>query len=73
MNSPVIIEQVQNKRGLTDFVKFPFDLYRNDPNWVPPLIEERLDVFNPKKNPLFEHSRGQAFLARRDGKLVGTI
>jgi hypothetical protein len=73
MNSPVIIEQVQNKRDLTNFVKFPFDLYRNDPNWVPPLIEERLDVFNPKKNPLFEHSRGQAFLARRDGKLVGTI
>ena len=73
MSSPVIIEQVENKRGLTEFVKFPFSLYRNDPNWVPPLIEERLDVFNPKKNPLFEHARCQAFLARRDGKLVGTI
>ena len=73
MSSPVIIEQVENKRGLTEFVKFPFALYRNDPNWVPPLIEERLAVFNPKKNPLFEHARCQAFLARRDGKLVGTI
>ena len=73
MSTPVIIEPVENKRGLTEFVKFPFTLYKNDPNWVPPLIEERLDVFNPKKNPLFEHSRGQTFLARRDGKLVGTI
>jgi hypothetical protein len=73
MSSPVIIEQVQAKRGMTEFVKFPFELYRNDPHWVPPLIEERLDVFNPKKNPLFEHARCQAFLARRDGNLVGTI
>jgi GNAT superfamily N-acetyltransferase len=73
MSSPVIIEQVESKRGLTEFVKFPFALYRNDPNWVPPLIEERLAVFDPKKNPLFEHARCQVFLARRDGKLVGTI
>jgi GNAT superfamily N-acetyltransferase len=73
MSSPVIIEPVQDSRGMTEFVKFPFALYRNDPNWVPPLIEERLDVFNPKKNPLFEHARCQTFLARRDGKLVGTI
>jgi GNAT superfamily N-acetyltransferase len=73
MSSPVIIEHVENKRGLTEFVKFPFALYRNDPCWVPPLIEERLAVFDPKKNPLFEHARCQAFLARRDGKVVGTI
>jgi GNAT superfamily N-acetyltransferase len=73
MNSPVVIEQVQDKRGMTEFVKFPFSLYRSDPNWVPPFIEERLAVFNPKKNPFFEHARCQAFLARRDGKLVGTI
>jgi GNAT superfamily N-acetyltransferase len=73
MSSPVIIEQIQDKRGMTEFVKFPFALYRGDPNWVPPLIEERLDVFNPKKNPIFEHAHCQAFLARRDGKPVGTI
>jgi GNAT superfamily N-acetyltransferase len=73
MSSPVIIEAIENKRGMTEFVKFPFALYKSDPNWVPPLIEERLDVFNPKKNPLFEHARCRAFLARRDGKLVGTI
>ncbi len=69
----IIIEPVTDKKGLLAFVKFPFKLYRGDPNWVPPLIEERLDVFNPKKNPFWEHSRCQLFLARRDGELVGTI
>jgi len=40
---------------------------------VPPLIEERLDFLDPKKNPFFEHARCQLFLARRDDELVGTI
>ena len=59
------------QKGLLEFVQFPFKLYRGDPNWVPPLIEERLDFFDPKKNPFYEHSRYQLFLARRDGELVG--
>jgi hypothetical protein len=71
--SNIIIEPVKDKRGIMEYVRFPFKLYRGDPNWVPPLIEERRDYFDPKKNPLFEHSRFQLFLARRDGELVGTI
>lgn len=73
MSSDLRIESVTDKRGLLEFVNFPFKLYRGDPNWVPPLIEERLDLFNPKKNPFWEHSRRQIFLARRDGELVGTV
>ncbi len=73
MNGDLHIEPVTDKRGLLEFVKFPFKLYRGDPNWVPPLIEERLDVFNPKKNPFWEHSRCQLFLARRASELVGTV
>lgn len=73
MDTPVVIEPVQDKRGLSQFVELPFKLYRGDPNWVPPLIEERLNVFNPKKNPFWEHSRCQLFLARRSGELVGTV
>lgn len=71
--SQIIIEPVTDKKGLLTFVKFPFKLYQGDPNWVPPLIEERLDLFSPKKNPFWEHARCQLFLARRDGELVGTI
>jgi hypothetical protein len=73
MDGQLRIEPVTDKRGVTEFVKFPFKLYRSDPNWVPPLIEERLDFLNPKKNPFFEHARCQLFLARRADELVGTI
>jgi GNAT superfamily N-acetyltransferase len=71
--STVTIEQVTDKNGIMELVKFPFKLYKGDPNWVPPFIEERRDFFDPKKNPFFEHARFQLFLARRDGELVGTI
>ncbi len=73
MNAQLRIEPITDKRGVTEFVKFPFKLYRGDPNWVPPLIEERLDFLDPKKNPFFEHARCQLFLARRGDELVGTI
>jgi len=72
MSSQLRMERVSDKQGTLEFIKFPFRLYRDDPNWVPPLIEERLDFFNPKKNPFFEHSRCQLFLARRGDELVGT-
>lgn len=71
--SKIVIEPVKDKKGVMEYVRFPFKLYRGDPNWVPPLLEERRDIFDPKKNPLYAHSRFQLFLARRDGELVGTI
>jgi len=71
--STITVQPVTDKKGVLEFVRFPFKLYRGDPNWVPPLIEERRDIFDPKKNPLYEHSRFQLFLARRAGELVGTI
>jgi hypothetical protein len=73
MSGQLRIEQVSDKRGILEFVEFPFKLYRGDPNWVPPLIEERRDFLDPNRNPFFEHARCQLFLARRGNALVGTI
>jgi GNAT superfamily N-acetyltransferase len=72
-STAVQIEPVTNKRLLHEFITFPFTLYRDDPSWVPPFIEERRDFMDPRKNPFFEHARGQLFLARRNGAVVGTI
>ena len=73
MSASIRIEPVTDRNGIVEYVKFPFRLYRGDPNWVPPLIEERRDFFDTKKNPFYEHARFQLFLARREGELVGTI
>src|SRR5262249_12644882 len=69
----VEIQPVTDNKGLLEVVKFPFKLYKDDPLWVPPFIEERMEYLSTKKNPFFEHARAQFFLAKRNGELVGTI
>jgi GNAT superfamily N-acetyltransferase len=69
----LVIEPIHTKKELRDFVMFPFEVYRDDPNWVPPLISDRLHHFDPHHNPFFEHATAQLFRARRDGRTVGII
>ena len=67
------IRPVESKADRKAFVDFAWEVYRDDPAWVPPLKDEVHGLLNPKKNPWFEHARAQLWLAERDGKLVGRI
>ncbi len=69
----VVVEKVRTKRDFRRFLLFPWNVYRNDPNWVPPLLVDLKEKLNPKKNPFFEHARMELFLARRAGEVVGRI
>ncbi len=69
----VTIRPVGNRRELKRFVKVPFHLHRDHPQWVAPLIFERMAFLDPGKNPWFEHGEAQFFLAERDGEPVGRI
>jgi hypothetical protein len=75
MNSiPVRIEPVELvKNGRKAFVDFAWEVYKNDPAWVPPLKDEVHGLLNPKKNPWFEHARAQFWLALRGDEVVGRI
>lgn len=67
------VRPVASKRDLTTFIKLPWRLYRNEPNWVPPLVSERRQFLDRSRNPWFEHGEAQYFLAWRDGRAVGRI
>jgi GNAT superfamily N-acetyltransferase len=69
----VSIRPVRDRRELKRFVKVPFRLHRDHPQWVPPLLFERLEFLDRKKNPYFEHAEAKYFLAERDGEPVGRI
>lgn len=73
MTSPIQIQKVITRHDLHTFVKFPWRVYKGDPNWVPPLISERLDYLNPEKNPFYQQAEVALFLARRGRESVGTI
>lgn len=64
---------VTNKKELKSFIMLPFRLYEADPNWVPPLIRDQYNFFDPHKNPYYQHSEVQLFLAVEDGQVVGRI
>ena len=64
---------VDNKKKLKDFILLPFKLYKNEPNWIPPLIGDQKKFFNPKYIPYYYHSEVKLFLALKDGEPVGRI
>jgi len=71
--SKVEVVEVNSPSQFTQFLEFPYQLYRGDPNFVPPLRVERRDFFNPDKNPFFKAARVTYFLARRGKEIVGRI
>ncbi len=71
--SALCIRAVETKADRKAFVDFAWDVYRDDPAWVPPLKAEVHALITPGKNPWFEHARAQLWLAERGGKVVGRI
>jgi GNAT superfamily N-acetyltransferase len=69
----VTIRPVRNRRQLKRFVKVPFHLHRDRPQWVPPLIFERMQFLDSRRNPYFEHAEVELFVAEREGEPVGRI
>ena len=69
----IVIEPVVDKPGRKAFVDLAYRLNAAEPNWVPPLRVEALELVTPGKNPFFDHAEVQLFLARRGGEPVGRI
>lgn len=67
------IRPVANRGMRKSFVKLPWSVYRGNSLWAPPLIHDELRHFHPRKNPFFDHSDVQLFLAARDRQPVGRI
>jgi len=71
----ITLEKVdtQSRAQVRRFIRLPFWLYANCPQWVPPLLMDSEMQLNRQKHPFFEHSDGDFFIAVRDGRDVGRI
>ncbi len=69
----ITIKEALTKAQIKEFVTFPFSIYKDNPYWVPPLIQDEIDSFDKKKNPVFLTADAQFFIAYKDGKAVGRI
>jgi ribosomal protein S18 acetylase RimI-like enzyme len=69
----ISVHPVSTKHDWKLFFDFPNHLYADNPYYVPTLLLDEKWNFNPKKNPAYEYCETIAFLARKDGKVVGRV
>lgn len=69
----IIIKKVSNQKDLKRFIRFNYELYKNNPYSVPDLYDDMLGTFSPQKNAAFEFCEADYFLAYKDNKLVGRV
>lgn len=71
--SGLSVQIVETKADRKAFVDLPWEIYRDDPAWIPPLKDEVHALLTPGRNPWFEHAQARLWLAMRDGRPVGRI
>lgn len=71
--SDIEVSEITTRRERSAFIKFPWQIYSNDPAWVPPLIIERKEFLNRKRHPFYQHGDAALFVARKNGKIAGRI
>ncbi len=71
--SDVVVTPVRSRRDRWSFVELPWSLYRNDPNWIPPLRNHVRELAGFKHHPFHEVAEVETFLARRGKRVVGRV
>ena len=69
----ITVRPATSSRDMHRFIRFPLEHYRGDPNFVPHLLWERKQFFDPDQNPLFHFTEVQYFLAWRNDEIVGRV
>lgn len=69
----ISIKEIQFPNKSKDFLLLPWKIYKDDKNWVPPLLLMEKDLLNPIKHPFFHHAEVKFFLAYKNNEPVGRI
>ena len=73
MSASVRCDKVQTRKDEKAFLNLEKEIYREDPNWVPPLWMTRRELVGFKPHPFYEDAERQAFLVRRGDRVVGRV
>jgi hypothetical protein len=74
---PISIDRINASRPTREFIQLPYELYRGDEHWVPPLRMDERNKLNSAKHPFWGHAERELFIARRveggQSRAVGRI
>jgi len=73
MGGAIQCRAVETRRDQKAFLQLEKDLYRDDPNWVPPIWQVRKELVGFKPHPFYDDAECQAFLVEEGGKVVGRV
>lgn len=73
MKSEVQVRSVSTRKEKDEFLQLPWDIYKNDPNWIPPLLMAVKQSLDTEKNPFYRHSKLKLWNAYRGETCVGRI
>lgn len=68
----ITIKEVQSKSEMKKFIRFNYELYKDNKYFVPDIYEDMLDTFSDK-NAAMEFCEAVYYLAYKDGKVVGRV
>ncbi|MBQ4541505.1 MAG: hypothetical protein IJA23_01490, partial [Clostridia bacterium] len=66
------VRRITKRRDYKKFVRFPTKLYKDEPNYIPPMESDEYKM-TTKKNAHYKECDQAYFLAEQDGKVVGRI
>ena len=69
----VLVKPVESRRERQAFLRLPWELYRDDPNWIPPLVQNQKQLVGYARHPFHRDAEVQTFLAWRDGQPCGRL
>jgi hypothetical protein len=67
------IGNLRNKRQVRDFLSLPFSVYRNIPQWVPPLQSDERLRLDLKRFPFYKRSQASFFLVYEGTRPIGRL
>jgi GNAT superfamily N-acetyltransferase len=71
--APLEVREVRDGSDLDRFLKVPWRIYEDDPQWVPPLLIDVKEFIDRRKHPFYLHGEATHFIAVRGDETLGRI
>lgn len=71
--SAIQVQPVRSRQQRKLFLNYPWELYRGDPFWIPPLRGNQRELVGYARHPFYENNEVETFLAYRSGEVCGRI
>jgi hypothetical protein len=67
------VSRVNGSHDQSEFLNLAWRIYKDDPNWVPPIRKSIMELVGFRKHPFYDNATIENFLVRKDGVVVGRV